>query len=71
MTTNTSSMFTVYYIDRFGNAEDRLDFTDLADAQAAFNGISRNFQEGRYGPDVAEIALYDDTNEEMLQTTGA
>jgi hypothetical protein len=64
-------MYAVHYIDRNGQPEpdSRLDFDNLPDAQRAYNGIAANFEQGRYGPEIVEIALYDEAWEELLEST--
>ncbi len=65
-------MFTIHYIDFLGvsDEESRMDFNELADAQRVFDAIASNFTEGKY-KGVVEIALYDESIEEMLASTNA
>jgi hypothetical protein len=64
-------MYAVHYIDQNGQPDQqaRLDFDSKADALRAYKALAANFEQGRYGPEVAEIALYDEALEELLDST--
>jgi hypothetical protein len=64
-------MFTIHYIDFWGKSEEdtQLDFVNRKDAEKVFEGIKARFLAGSYGPEVVEVALYDESIEEMLATS--
>jgi hypothetical protein len=64
-------MFVIHYIDQFGvtGEDSQMAFVNRGDAERVFEAIKAKFLTGAYGPEIAEVALYDERDEEMLDSS--